>query len=245
MNVRRERIGEMPCVVTELPAGATPELVVVFCHGFGAPGTDLVPLAEQLVQLEPQLEGVQFLFPAAPLDLSEMGLYGGRAWWPLDIARMQRAIELGEFRNMRDESPELLPEARRLLVDMIQALQTRYGLPLSRFVLGGFSQGSMIATDVALRLPEAVGGLLIYSGTLLCESEWRPLAAQRAGLKVIQSHGTADAILPFQAAEWLRDFLTDAGLDVRFLPFRGPHTISFEAIEETAKLLRRLMPGGD
>jgi len=98
----------------------------------------------------------------------------------------------------------------------------------------------MLATDVALRLPESPAALVIWSGTLLCENEWMPLMPRRQGLRVVQSHGRQDQILPFAAAEWLRDALTAAGLEVEFLPFNGPHTVSEPAIDATVRLLRDL-----
>ena len=65
--------------------------LVVLMHGFGAPGTDLVPLARVLdVPRE-----VRFAFPEAPLDLGPEAM-NGRAWWRIDMARMQRAMMTGE-----------------------------------------------------------------------------------------------------------------------------------------------------
>ncbi|MCB2067917.1 MAG: dienelactone hydrolase family protein, partial [Erythrobacter sp.] len=119
-----------------------------------------------------------------------------------------------------------------------EALHDEYSLPVSRIVVGGFSQGSMLATDVTLRLSGPPAGLVIYSGTLLNEAEWSSLAPERSGLSVLQSHGTEDPILPFVAAEWLRDLLTASGLDVEFQSFRGGHTITNAAIESTAAMLQ-------
>jgi phospholipase/carboxylesterase len=242
MNVKSTVIGGLHCrLVDQLPAGRAPSFIVVLCHGFGAPGTDLVPLAPELLQINPALaERVQFVFPAAPLSLDEFGMYGGRAWWMIDIERFQAAIERGDARILRNDLPAGLVEARQLLTSVVEELQAQTMLPLSRFLLGGFSQGSMLATDVTLRLPESTAGLCVLSGTLLCEEQWRPLAARRAGLPVLQSHGTQDPILPFIAAEWLRDMLMESGLPVEFIPFRGMHTIPLEALERLAEMLEGL-----
>lgn len=231
-------IGGLSCRIVDATGGAKPELVVVLCHGFGAPGDDLVPIAGELLQINPRLDGrVWMIFPAGPMDLSRFGIPGGRAWWPLDMFKLQAAIAGGEFRDLRRDCPEQLPEARRLFIQLIDEVRAETGLPLSRFVLGGFSQGSMLAIDVTLRLSEAPGGLVIWSGTLLCEDQWRPLAAGRAGLPVVQSHGHEDTILPYEAAEWLRELLTAAGLDVRFLPFHGIHQIPYEGIAAAGEVM--------
>ena len=234
-------LGDLTCRVIGPPESQPPEAVVVLCHGFGAPGTDLVPLAGEFVRCHPALENrVQFVFPEGPLTIPEVP--GGRAWWPIDMLEMQRAIAAGRFRDMRQAVPPRLPDARDRLTAVVDGLRERSGLPLSQFVLGGFSQGAMLATDVTLRLPESPGALLIYSGTLVSEPEWKELAPQRAGLRVLQTHGTHDPLLPFEAAEWLRDLLRDAGLDVDFRSFPGIHTIPGEAIPASAELVGTLLP---
>jgi len=58
---------------------------------------------------------------------------------------------------------------------------------------------------------------------------------------VLQSHGLNDPILPYQGAEWLRDLYLEAGFEVDFVPFRGQHTIPFEALHRFASLLGSLI----
>ena len=101
----------------------------------------------------------------------------------------------------------------------------------------------MLATDIAFRLDEAPDGLVVWSGTLLCEDQWRELAPRRAGLQVIQSHGREDAVLPFEAAGWLRELFEQSGLHVDFLPFHGFHQIPNEALQATAHLMAQLLDG--
>lgn len=239
LRAREEILGGLLCRIVESSIGdGRPECVAVFCHGFGAPGEDLVPVAWELAGfLGPVAERVRFVFPAAPLTMDEYGIPGGRAWWPIDMLKLQAAIEQGEFRDLRRDTPELLPEMRGRLTQLVEEVRQQTGLPPSRIVLGGFSQGSMLATDVALRLPHAPGGLIIWSGTLLCEDEWRALAPHRAGMPIVQSHGYEDPILPFAAAEWLRDMLTSSGATVQFLPFHGYHQIPRLALQTGAELI--------
>jgi phospholipase/carboxylesterase len=238
LDFRPAHLGGLDCIIAEGSGTSRQKLAMVVMHGFGATGEDLVPLAEEIVHRDASLaDAVKFIFPAAPLEPDEMADYGGRAWWPIDMARLQRAMMLQDFRDLRADLPELLPAAREHLFDLIAEVREETGWELDRFVLGGFSQGSMLATDVALRLPEPPAALVIWSGTLLCEKEWLPLLPGRKGLRVIQSHGRQDQILPFAAAEWLRDAMTANGLEVEFLPFNGPHTISQPAIDATVRLL--------
>lgn len=231
------RLGELDCqVVDALPEGAAPELVVVLCHGFGAPATDLVPLGAELTALQPSLaRGVRFVFPAAPLSLSMYGMHQARAWWHLPPEVLMG--QLRDWERFAREVPEGLKEARRAVMGVVSAVSAATKLPYGRIVLGGFSQGSMVTTDVTLRLEEAPAGLCILSGTLLAEAEWRQRAAARKGLPVFQAHGRYDDVLPFAPAERLRDLLTEAGLAVEFLPFDGPHTIAPDELERLAAFL--------
>lgn len=239
---RIETLGGLTCrIEQQMDDDATPGLVVILCHGFGAPGTDLVGLGPELLGASPAIaESVQFIFPEAPLSLDEYGMFGGRAWWPLDVAQLQAAIQNGTFRDLRNDHPEGLPEAREMLMALIAEVRERTGLPMSRIVLGGFSQGSMLTTDVSLRLEEPPGQLCIWSGTLLSEDEWRGLAAKRGPLNVLQSHGQHDPILPFEAATWLRDMFEESGFNVDFIEFPGIHTIPHPALLAFAQILDRM-----
>ena len=237
------RLGELDCqVVDALPEGTPPELAVVLCHGFGAPATDLVPLAGELLALEASLaERVRFVFPGAPLTLAEWGMPTGRAWFHLPEAVMRG--QMRDWDRFAREVPPGLSAARRALMSVVDALSASTKLPYGRIVLGGFSQGGMVTTDVALRLEEAPGGLCILSGTLISEPEWRQKAQARKGLPVFQAHGRYDDVLPFSAAERLHDVLTESGLTVDFLPFDGPHTIAPEELERLARFLAARLGG--
>ena len=112
-------------------------------------------------------------------------------------------------------------------------------LPLSRVLLGGFSQGAMLATDVALRLEEAPLGLVALSGTLLVEDVWAPKAKARAGLHVFQTHGRNDPILSFLAATWLHELFVSSGMQVELHPFDGGHTIHPDAMVKLGEFIAR------
>jgi phospholipase/carboxylesterase len=238
-----EQIGGLTCrIVQDIDDDQTPELAVVICHGYGAPGTDLLDFATMFLGADPRIaDSVQFIVPEAPLSLESIGMPGGRAWWHLDVEKLVRATQLGEFRNLRDDNPDGLPEAREQLQQVISHIQATTGLPMSKIVLAGFSQGSMLSTDVALRSEEPPAALVVWSGTLLCESIWRELAAKRGSLRVLQSHGHTDQILPFEASGWLRELFESSGFDVEFIEFPGVHTIPMEALQRTAELLVDLL----
>lgn len=240
MNI--QTLGKLTCrVVDQLGAGEKPEVVAVLCHGYGAPGTDLVPIAAELLHEFKDLAGrVRFLFPEAPLALDDVGMSGGRAWWPIDLVRLQLAAASGQFRNLSQDRPAGLVACRDMLVQTLHIASEQSGLPLSRFVIGGFSQGAMLATDVCLSLEENVGALVPLSGTLLNEAEWKQRMPIHAGLRVLQSHGVQDPLLPFSAAESLRDLLRESGAEVEFIRFNGGHQIPFEVLQKLGSLLESI-----
>ncbi|HTL33331.1 MAG TPA: dienelactone hydrolase family protein [Kofleriaceae bacterium] len=206
----------------------------VLLHGFGAPGDDLVALGQYIPLPTPN--AVRFVFPAAPIELG--GLYGdSRAWWRLDLARLEQDLRSGAVRDRRGEVPDGLAEARAKVVALLDALKARYSLDESKLVLGGFSQGAMLSLDVALHRATPPAALILMSGTLIAESEWRPLYAKLSGVPVLQSHGRADSLLPFSIAELLRDELTAAGAKVDFIPFGGGHEIPPPVLVQAGKLL--------
>jgi len=211
------------------PADAT--TTVVLLHGFGAPGDDLVALAPYL------RVPARFVFPEAPIELG--GLYGdSRAWWRLDLAKLEAELRSGAVRDRRDEVPEGLVEVRTQMMAFLDELQSKLSIADNQLVIGGFSQGAMLSLDLALHKKTAPAGLILMSGTLLNDSEWGPKMPALAGVPVMQSHGQHDMLLPYSMAEILRDKLAAAGAAVDWQPFAGGHEIPPPVLAAVSKLLR-------
>lgn len=204
---------------------------IVLLHGWGAPGDDLVPLGGEIAAPA----GTRFVFPEAPLTL-QMGFGDSRGWWMLDIEKRQREIAAGRARDLSRDVPKGLDEARAKVIALLDEVERKLGA--KQIVLGGFSQGAMLACDTALRHGKPLAGLVMLSGTLLAADEWTKLMPRRKGLNVFQSHGSADPLLPFSMAEQLRDLLIQAGLSVEWVGFRGGHEIPGIVLDKLGGFLR-------
>jgi phospholipase/carboxylesterase len=209
--------------------------VVILLHGFGAPGDDLVPLAEALTVPK----GTRFLFPEGPLSLS-FGYGDARAWWLIDMARLEADRAAGRVRDLSNEVPRGLPQAREAIETFLNHLPRVMPIDSKKTVLGGFSQGAMLTCDVVMRTPFSCAGLVQLSGTLIAQQDWRSSLAKRTGLAVFQSHGTQDQLLPYVMAERLREALKQNGLLVEWHSFRGGHEIPEAVLRQLGGFLTRV-----
>jgi phospholipase/carboxylesterase len=231
LRVRRARsISRTPRNDGDKPREAPP-IAAVLLHGYGAPGDDLVALADAL-----DAPGLDLFFPEGLLSCGPLGDDEARAWWDIDQRALQRAMALGIERDLSRDVPAGLARARGAVVEMLDAIGARY--PEHRLVLGGFSQGAMLALDIALRDPRPLAGVALLSGTMLAEHEWRPLLPARRGLALFQSHGKTDPLLSYRIAERLHETVLGAGLDAVFHPFPGGHAIPPPILRAFADWLR-------
>jgi len=220
---------------------ATPDLLVVLCHGFGAPGDDLADFAPWLMQNSAPLAArCRFVFPAAPLDLARYGMPGARAWWPINMAMLAKLNETQDFSQLTEMTPPGMHTAADQLHTAISHMQQLWNVPDNRCVIGGFSQGAMISTCITLRHQFQPALLAILSGTLLEKSEWTRLRLSHPGCQVLQSHGTQDTILPIAPALELQSLLQTGKFAVDFIQFNGPHSIPENVLQRLRQHLEAL-----
>lgn len=169
--------------------------LVVFLHGYGADGADLLGLADVLA---PHLPGVAFVAPDAPERCAGGGF--GFQWFPIPWL---------------DGSPQALAEAGldRAAEDLNGFLDARLaaeGLTPDHLVLVGFSQGAMMSLHVALRRSRAVAGVVAISGRLLRPEALEAEIAVRP--PVLLMHGDQDPVVPFEDMGKAAEALVGAGV---------------------------------
>jgi len=217
--------------VLEIPPNPGGGYVVVF-HGFASSAHEVLPFA-RLLSTPP---GTGWIFPQGPLKVSDGGI-PGRGWFPLDVAILDSAMREGRHLDMSGVTPEGFKRARIMATEMIAELK----VPASRIVLLGFSQGAMVATDLALRMSERVAGLVILSGSLLNKDLWQERAKTKVGLPFFQSHGDSDPVLGVQYAKALEEVLIGGGLKGQLNIFRGGHEIPQEIVHKLGQFLGKIL----
>lgn len=200
---------------------------VVLFHGYGANMHDLFPLWEIWDQ-----DDINWYFPNGILSLP-MGYYEGRAWFSIDMEALDRAMKLGEFRDMAGSIP---PEFEMTLDQQERFLKeiSKDGLKL---IIGGFSQGAMCASHLVMKKDLPISGLILLSGCVLAQSKYPNVAR---GIPFYQSHGTRDPILPLTGAKLLEEKLTGMDFKGSLHTFDGGHEIPPKVVNEVREFISTL-----
>lgn len=202
---------------------------VILFHGYGADCNDLRPLGEMISTKKTY----NWLFPNGPLEVPIGPAWMGRAWWNIDMMEIQRAMETGTHRDFSNEAPKGMEKAVDAAFEMIRQMR----VPWNQIILGGFSQGAMLATELYMRAPETPKGLVIMSGTLVNQDKLKALIPNRAGEKFFQSHGEADQVLGFKQAQKLETLLTQNGMKGSLMSFRGGHEIPAQVLTKIGEYI--------
>lgn len=232
----KDRLGELDVRLLRT-SEAEKGLIIILLHGYGAPGQDLVPLATGL----DVPKGTLFILPSGPIHIP-LGTVDGRAWWNYDMVQHRQDILDRQWEKLTEAVPPGLRKARESLDLLIQESMRRFGASPERMVLGGFSQGSVLACDVVLHSTVSFAGLVLLSGMLIAKREWEPLVPHRKNLRVFQCHGLNDPLLPLALARQLRDLLTHGGALVQWWEFPGGHEIPQLVISPLGKFFHALVP---
>ncbi len=179
----------------------------------------------------------RFIFPSGFIDLAAHGR-PGRAWWPSDGSAREQAMRDGAARDLSDFEPPGLGFARDELNALLDALSAEAGP--SPLILGGFSQGAMLAFDLALNSRRALSAVVQLSGARIAQRRWNPLLVRRAGTRAFISHGRSDPDLAFSAATRFGADLRTAGWGLEFCAFDGGHEVPLVALRALKRFLLSL-----
>lgn len=204
------------------PKSAEMQSAVVFLHGYGADGADLLGLAEPLAE---HLPDTLFVAPDAPEPCS--GNPFGRQWFP--IPWLDGSSEEAAAAGLGAASADL----NAFLDDLLQET----GLKPKNLALVGFSQGSMMALEVAPRRSEALAGVVAFSGRLLRPEKLASEAEVKPPVMLI--HGDVDPVVPFADMGLAGEALLAAGFETYAHVMRGTgHGISPDGLGVALSFLK-------
>jgi phospholipase/carboxylesterase len=212
-----------------VPMGKGPFPTILALHGFGASAHDLLGIAPQIQQGE-----VLFICPQGPMLIEPAPGQRAYGWFPLSGA--------GEI------EPAALVGARGVLEGFVEDAIESYPIDPDRIVLMGFSQGGVMAYDLALGRPEKYAALIALSS-------WLPDAViaglqdndARASLVTLLIHGTQDPMIPIASAQDARTKLERLGIEAAWGEYEMGHEINQSALRDLVAWLAQgpfAAPGG-
>jgi len=207
------------------PHAGTARQLVVFLHGYGADGNDLINIGRAWQQYLPQ---AAFVSPHAPEPCGQAPV--GRQWFPL---------------TFRDPNERWLGvnKAAPGLQRFLDAELSRHKLPPSALALVGFSQGTMMALHVGLRRATAPAAIVGYSGLLVIppDSDLEAFAAEiKSRPPVLLVHGDQDQLIPAQALFQATQGLAALGVSAEWHLSAGiGHGIDAEGLRHGGEFLAR------
>lgn len=219
----------MPLQTIEIQTGDAPRAAIILMHGLGADGNDFVPIAKEmdLSAVGP----VRYVFPNAPvIPVTINGGYRMPAWYDI----------LGTDLARREDEAGL--RASQAEIEALIARENARGIPASRIVLAGFSQGCAMALMTGLRHREALAGIVGLSGYL-------PLAASTAierhaanqHTPIFLAHGLHDDVVQIGRATASRDALQALGYSVQWQAYPMPHSVCMEEVADLAGFLQKVL----
>jgi phospholipase/carboxylesterase len=207
------------------PRSGTAKQLVVFVHGYGADGNDLIEIGRAWQSLLPD---AAFVSPHAPRPCGQAPQ--GREWFPLTFR------DPGErWAGVNSAAP--------VLESFLDAELARHRLPPSALALVGFSQGTMMSLHVGLRRPVAPVAIVGYSGMLVVPEDVDPekFAGEiRSRPPVLLVHGDQDPLIPVDALFHAAQSLAALGVPTEWHISPGVgHGIDQEGLRQGGEFLAR------
>jgi phospholipase/carboxylesterase len=211
------------------PKSGTAKQLVVFLHGYGADGNDLIEIGRAWQGMLPD---AAFVSPHAPRPCGQSPM--GREWFPLTS-------------RQPNERWDGVQAAAPTLNAFLDTELKRRNLPPESLALVGFSQGTMMALHVGLRRAVAPAAIVGYSGILIMPNDAMSdeFAAQiKSKPPVLLIHGDADQMIPVQAVTHSAQGLAALGVPVEWHISPGvAHGIDQEGLRHGAEFLAKQFAG--
>ena len=213
----------------ELLTAPDPVAAIIVIHGLGADGNDFVPMVRELDLSG--LPGIRFIFPhARTIPVTVNNGYVMRAWYDITGAELVRREDENGLR------------ASQLEVEAFIAREKARGIPASRIVLAGFSQGCAMTIQAGLRHPEPLAGMICLSGYVpLADKLGAERTQESLATPIFMAHGRHDNVVPFARAQQSRDVLTQLGYQVEWHEYAMQHTVCLEEVQALSNFFKEVL----
>ena len=187
-------------------------MYLFFLHGYGANAQDLSGFHTLKLPIP-----CRWIFPNAPLKLeSPYNIFHGRAWFPLKVNTTNNQLYTNE------KSLHYLEKHCERLLQFISS----FNLTADQIILGGFSQGAIMALNAALRMTPPPRALVLMSGAFTpSEILNRDKHIFSTHGRFFQCHGKTDPLLSYSESKKIHNFLQTLQWTGKFVPFEGGHEI--------------------
>jgi phospholipase/carboxylesterase len=210
----------------EVTTADNPEYSVIWLHGLGADGHDFEAIVPFLGL--PPVPAVRFIFPHALMR--PITVNGGavmRAWYDI--------IEISTTKGQDEAGIRHSAGKIRDLIDF----EIKRGIPASKIILAGFSQGGAMALYVGLRYPQKLAGIMVLSGYLLYADKLQDeYSAANAQTPVFIGHGTQDLMVPVTLGQAIQPALAFGKWPVEWHSYPIPHSVSQTEIVDVGGWLK-------
>ncbi len=214
----------------EVETAPKPNAAVIWLHGLGADGHDFESVVPQLV---PQgSRAWRFIFPNAPVR--PVTINSGmrmRAWYDIVGLDRKAAEDVAGFKDTDQKVRELIER------------EVTRGIPASRIVLAGFSQGGAVSLYTTPRLTEKLAAVMALSCYLPRESTFKTeRTPANDATPIFMAHGQFDGTVPMLLGAKSRDYLQAQGYKVEWHEYPMAHAVCAEEIADIRQFLLRVLP---
>jgi phospholipase/carboxylesterase len=209
-----------------LTPNTAPLASVIWLHGLGADGFDFVPIVDELRL--PTTLPVRFIFPhAKPRPVTINNGFVMRAWY-----------DIKGFGPERAEDDAGIRESEGVVKRYIEQ-EIAQGIPASKIVIAGFSQGGAIALQTGVRHQQRLAGIMALSTYLpLRASLAAEASAANRDVPVLMCHGEHDPVVSAQMGEASRDVLQGLGYRIEWHTYPMEHSVCMEEVGDISKWLQ-------
>lgn len=202
-----------------------PKYLVIFLHGYGSNGENLISLAREF---EHALPDAHYISPNA-IEEWEGGFPDAYQWF---------SLYRGADRKALDEIAHNIKNSNKILANFIDVQLARFNLDYDKLFIAGFSQGGMMAMYQGMILPQKPAGIISFSGRLILPELVGEITKSQPEICLI--HGEQDSVLPFECFIEAKKVLSEKNIAHESHAFPNlDHTIDIHGIRVALNFVKK------